>query len=277
MRCMQIRRFARVGAIAALACLCAVPLVLGQTTRARLTGTVTDPNGAVVPGAVVTATNVATNISNSTNTDQEGTYTFTALPPGEYTVAVELTGFKRNVVTGVILQIAETSRLDIPLEVGAVTEEVSVRQPGATRPEHVERAGAGHRLQADSVAPAQRPPLSAAHHADAGSGPRGICRLCREPRRRRRTERRPSQRERPAVVGQQLPARRRGQQRAAQRLREHHAAARSAAGVQGPDEQPDRRVRRVRRRGRQPEHPLRHQPVQRIGVRVLPRRVAQRA
>jgi hypothetical protein len=126
MRCMQIRRFARVGAIAALACLCVVPVVPGQTTRARLTGTVTDPNGAVVPGANVTATNVATNISNSTNTDQQGSYTFTALPPGEYTVAVELTGFKRNIVTGVILQIAETSRLDIPLEVGAVTEQVRV-------------------------------------------------------------------------------------------------------------------------------------------------------
>ena len=65
---------------------------------------------------VVNATNIATNIGTSTNTNQEGTYTFTALPPGEYTVAVELAGFKRNVVTGVILQIAETSRLDIPLK-----------------------------------------------------------------------------------------------------------------------------------------------------------------
>ena len=158
MRCMQIRRFARVGAIAALVCLCAAPLALGQTTRARLTGTVTDPNGAIVPGAVITATHVATNISNSTNTDQEGTYTFTALPPGEYSVAVELAGFKRNVVTGVILQIAETSRSDIPLEVGAVTEQISVVSQ-APPSEHVERAGAGHRLQADSVASAQRPAL----------------------------------------------------------------------------------------------------------------------
>ena len=109
-----------------LVCLCAAPDALGQTTRATLTGTVTDPNGAVVPGATVNATNVATNISNATKTNQDGTYTFTALPPGEYTVAVELTGFKRSLQTGIILQIAETSRLDIPLEVGAVNEEVSV-------------------------------------------------------------------------------------------------------------------------------------------------------
>ena len=125
MRCMQIKRVARVGAIAALVCLYAAPLA-GQTTRATLTGTVTDPNGAVVPGAVVNATNVATNISSSTTTTQDGSYTFTALPPGEYTVAVEVAGFKRNVVTGVTLQIAEASRLDITLEVGAVTEEISV-------------------------------------------------------------------------------------------------------------------------------------------------------
>ena len=121
MQCLQIRPLARVGAMAVLACLSAVPPLLGQTTRATLTGTVTDPNGAVVPDAVVSATNVATNINNRATTNQGGSYTFTALPPGEYTVAVEVAGFKRNVLTGVILQIAETSRLDIPLEVGAVT------------------------------------------------------------------------------------------------------------------------------------------------------------
>ena len=55
-----------------------------------------------------------------------GIYTFTALQPGEYNVEAELSGFKRNVQTGIVLQIAQASRLDIPLEVGAVTEEVRV-------------------------------------------------------------------------------------------------------------------------------------------------------
>lgn len=126
MRRIEIKPFARVGAMVVLACLCAAPEAPSQTTRATLTGTVTDPNGAVVPGATVNATNIATNISSATTTNQEGTYTFTALPPGEYTVAVEVTGFKRSLQTGIILQIAETSRLDIPLEVGGVNEEVSV-------------------------------------------------------------------------------------------------------------------------------------------------------
>ena len=60
-----------------------------QTIRSTLTGTVTDPNSAVVPGVAVTATNVATNISTTAKTNNEGLYTFTALTPGEYAIAVE--------------------------------------------------------------------------------------------------------------------------------------------------------------------------------------------
>ena len=80
MRCMQIRRFARIGAIAALACLSGAARARSDDARD------VDRDGdrsqrAVVPGAVVNATNIATNISTTTKTNQEGTYTFTALPP----------------------------------------------------------------------------------------------------------------------------------------------------------------------------------------------------
>ena len=126
MESMKITRIVRAGAMAALVCLSVASGALSQTTRATLTGTVTDPNGAVVPGATVSVTNVGTNIVTTTHTNQDGIYTFTALQPGEYTVAAELSGFKRNVQTGIVLQIAQASRLDIPLEVGAVTEEVRV-------------------------------------------------------------------------------------------------------------------------------------------------------
>ena len=97
-----------------------------QTIRATLTGAVTDPNGAVVTGVLVTATNVATNISATTKTNNDGLYTFTALTPGEYVVGVEHKGFKRFVQSGIVLQIAQATRLDVPLEVGQITEEVSV-------------------------------------------------------------------------------------------------------------------------------------------------------
>ena len=64
--------------------------------------------------------------SATTKTNHEGLYTFTALPPGEYVITVAHTGFKRASRAAVVLQIAQTTRLDIPLEVGAVTEEVQV-------------------------------------------------------------------------------------------------------------------------------------------------------
>jgi hypothetical protein len=99
---------------------------IAQTIRATLTGTVIDPNGGIVQGAAVTATNIATNISSVAKTNQDGIYTFTALAPGEYVVEVGVSGFKRAVQSGVVLQIAQASRLDVTLEVGAITEEVRV-------------------------------------------------------------------------------------------------------------------------------------------------------
>jgi hypothetical protein len=98
----------------------------GQTTRATLTGTVTDPAGAVIEGAKVSATNVATNVAASTTTNNSGLYVFTALPPGEYMLEVERDGFKRHVQSGLTLRIAEATRVDVPLEVGAIAEEVKV-------------------------------------------------------------------------------------------------------------------------------------------------------
>jgi Carboxypeptidase regulatory-like domain/TonB dependent receptor-like, beta-barrel len=115
----------RLLAIAGLSLTVADPAA-SQTIRSTLTGTVTDPNGAVIAKVTVTATNLATNIATTTRTNDEGLYTFTALAPGEYAISVEQTGFKRFVQTGVVLQIAQATRLDIPLEVGQVTEEVQV-------------------------------------------------------------------------------------------------------------------------------------------------------
>ena len=120
------RRCALVIATMTLALVVVGTHVRAQTIRSTLTGAVTDPNGAVVTGVLVTATNVATNISATTKTNNDGLYTFTALTPGEYVVSVEQKGFKRFVQSGIVLQIAQATRLDVPLEVGQITEEVSV-------------------------------------------------------------------------------------------------------------------------------------------------------
>src|SRR6516164_4692036 len=76
-----------------------------QTTTASIVGTVTDPSAAVIGNAAITVTNLDTNISVKTTTDQAGNYVVTPLPIGRYSVAVEAAGFKKSV------------RSDIPLNV----------------------------------------------------------------------------------------------------------------------------------------------------------------
>jgi hypothetical protein len=100
--------------------------LFAQSELATLTGTITDPTGAVVSAAEITATNEATSLTSTTQTNDAGRYFIPSLRPGVYTVSASLTGFKKHTQAGVILQVNETVRLDIALAVGAVTEEVSV-------------------------------------------------------------------------------------------------------------------------------------------------------
>jgi hypothetical protein len=97
-----------------------------QTIRGTITGTVEDSTGAIVPHVTVTVTHTATGISDSATTNQQGNYTFPLLASGTYQVRVEQGGFKTYVREGVVVQIAQTTRLDIPLQVGEMSEEVQV-------------------------------------------------------------------------------------------------------------------------------------------------------
>ena len=87
----------------ALMVACALPL-FAQGPTARVEGIVTDGTGAVLPGATVTATNVGTNATRVDVTNEKGAYTITALPVGNYTVQVDLSGF-RTQVTPVTLDV----------------------------------------------------------------------------------------------------------------------------------------------------------------------------
>jgi Carboxypeptidase regulatory-like domain/TonB dependent receptor len=98
--------------------------------NAVLTGTVTDPQGAVVAGAKVTATNVATNLANDTQTNGDGLYRFPTLPVGVYKIVVEATGFRSTQTDNVILTVGQTVTQDIKLEVGAPSETVNVQASG---------------------------------------------------------------------------------------------------------------------------------------------------
>jgi len=99
--------------------------VIAQTETGSITGTVTDPSGAIVPNAKITVKNVTTNATRSTASNSVGMYTVTNLPPAEYAVTVEASGFApktRNIVVAVGMRAAA----DIQLAVGGVAETVTV-------------------------------------------------------------------------------------------------------------------------------------------------------
>lgn len=98
----------------------------GQQASARLSGSVADQSGAVVAGANITATAVATGIRRTTVSESDGTYTIPLLPIGEYTVSVEASGFKQSTVRNIILQVDQDARVDVTLTLGATSETVQV-------------------------------------------------------------------------------------------------------------------------------------------------------
>jgi len=107
--------------------------VLGQqATRATLTGVVTDPNGAVVPGVTVTATQTATGMRRQTVSNEEGLYVLTDLAPGEYEIRVEAKGFLTKVSkVPVAVKVGQSVTLNAPLEIGLTeTTVVDLYDPG---------------------------------------------------------------------------------------------------------------------------------------------------
>jgi len=105
--------------------LASVP-AFGQGTRGSLRGLVADPNGAAINGATVTLKQVGTNEEFKATTDSQGAFVFPSLPPGKYSATVEASGFKRTELTEVIIEVNQQAKVDISLEVGAVTEQVTV-------------------------------------------------------------------------------------------------------------------------------------------------------
>lgn len=98
-----------------------------QAATGKITGVVTDATGAIVPNAKVTVTNTATNISHDTTTDSSGSYQVLQLPIGSYKIAVNAPGFEETVVESkTALQINETLRINVQMQIGKVTGEVTV-------------------------------------------------------------------------------------------------------------------------------------------------------
>jgi outer membrane receptor protein involved in Fe transport len=102
-------------------------LVLGQATTATLSGSVKDPSGAVLPGVEVGVNNVQTGQRRATVTDDSGNYLVPLLPVGEYEISFELPGFQRRLISGIVLQIDQRARVDATLELGEISEQVTVQ------------------------------------------------------------------------------------------------------------------------------------------------------
>lgn len=136
---MNVRANRRSGRVALLCPLLVIISLLGfallagtpaysqtTTTTAVVTGTVTDPTGAVVPGASVTLTNKDTNQTLAATTDAGGHYVFPAVLPGSYTLQVTAKGFKRSVITNLNVVVGKASTVNVTLELGEVTQTVQV-------------------------------------------------------------------------------------------------------------------------------------------------------
>jgi hypothetical protein len=113
--------------ISALIVLLLAGAVVAQTPTANVVGRVLDQSGATIPGARVSIREVETNQVREAATDGKGEYTVANLPPGEYRISVEKQGFRRLEEQGITLELDQTARLDLKLQVGAVAETVDVR------------------------------------------------------------------------------------------------------------------------------------------------------
>ena len=100
--------------------------LLAQESRGTITGTVTDPQGSVIPGAEVAARQAGTNLESRTNTNESGVYVLPFLNIGTYTVTVSSKGFKTEVRNGLVLNVGERRQADFTLELGAISEQVTV-------------------------------------------------------------------------------------------------------------------------------------------------------
>ena len=95
--------------------------------RGSLQGTVTDSQGAVIPGATVTLTDKETNRTLTAETNDAGIYNIGALPPSRYTLSVEKAGFKKKLLQDVGIVAEQANAVNVVLEVGQATEVVTVR------------------------------------------------------------------------------------------------------------------------------------------------------
>lgn len=125
---IHIERLRTGALLAGLLCaiLCVVPAAFGQAVGASLNGQITDPTGAAISGAAVTADNEATGLAIHTTTTGQGTYTLAPLPPGTYTLTVSAGRFRPYVQRGIVISVDTATTQNVKLEIGSAQNTVTV-------------------------------------------------------------------------------------------------------------------------------------------------------
>jgi hypothetical protein len=125
------------------------PSLFGQAVNATLLGTVTDSTGATVSGAKVTATETATGLIHESVTNESGNYTFPDMPPGKYSITAEAKGFKKDTHQNIDLLSNSSTRIDVAMVTGSVSEEVLVTTAPALL--QTDRADISTKIEAKQV------------------------------------------------------------------------------------------------------------------------------
>jgi hypothetical protein len=115
------------GILATVVSIVSPPPVTAQTLYGSVVGNVKDAQGAAIPGATVTLLNTGTNLKRETVTDGQGAYNFINVLAGSYDVRIALQGFRETVRTGVPVTVGQISRVDMALEIGAMSETITVK------------------------------------------------------------------------------------------------------------------------------------------------------
>ena len=120
-----------------------------QSDRGTITGTVSDPAGAVVPGAPIEARHIETGATYTAATSATGNYTLAQLPTGTFEVSVAVPGFKKATRSGIQVLVAQTLRIDFTLEVGATTDSVTVTEQASLL--KTESGDVSHNVSVDTL------------------------------------------------------------------------------------------------------------------------------
>ena len=138
-----------IGVAFVVAMLTAENYLRAQTATGTILGTVRDEKGAVVPGVAVTATVEATNTKRETVSSDTGDYSFPLLPAAQYDINAEISGFKRTTVENIELQVGQTARVDLVLQIGQISDQVTVT--GGAPVVQTEEASVGSVIDSHSV------------------------------------------------------------------------------------------------------------------------------